>query len=118
MECWHRFDENYVPDERHVAAAIREQEEDAGTVWYADSGATDHVANELEKLALREKYFGSDQIHTASGGGMHIHHIGQAIINSPTCKRDLLLKDVLHVPQADKNLASMSRLSSDNNVFF
>ena len=32
--------------------------------------------------------------------------------------RDLVLNDVVHVPQADKNLASMSRLSTDNNVFF
>ena len=36
----------------------------------------------------------------------------------PTSKRDLVLEDVLHVPQANKNLASMSRLSADNNVFF
>ena len=117
MDCWHRYDEDYVPDARHVAAAIREQGGD-GTVWYADSGATDHVTNELEKLSMRERYLGNDQIHTASGGGMDICHIGQASINPPTLKRDLILKDVLHVPQADKNLASMSRLSADNNVFF
>ena len=49
---------------------------------------------------------------------MDICHIGQASINSPNLKRDLILKDVLHVPQADKNLASMSRLATDNNVFF
>ena len=35
-------------------------------VWYVDSGATDHVTNELEQLALRETYHGTDQIHTAS----------------------------------------------------
>ena len=49
---------------------------------------------------------------------MDICHIGQAFINSPNLKRDLVLKDVLHVSQADKNLASMSRLATDNNVFF
>ena len=49
---------------------------------------------------------------------MDIRHIGQAFINSPMLKRDLVLKDVLHVPQADKNLASMSCLATDNNVFF
>ena len=87
-------------------------------MWYVDSGATDHVTGELEQLALREKYLGNYQIHTASGGGMDIRHIGQAFINSPTLKRDLVLNNVVHVPQADKNLASMSRLSTDNNVFF
>ena len=49
---------------------------------------------------------------------MEIQHIGQASINSSNLKRDLVLKDVLHVPEADKNLASMSRLTLDNNVFF
>ena len=93
-------------------------EEGGEGVWYMDSGATDHVTSELEQLALREQYHGGDQIHTASGGGMDIQHIGQALINSPTLKHDLVLKDVLHVPQADKNLASMSRLAHDNNVFF
>ena len=95
---------------------MREQGGDG--VWYVNSGATDHVTGELEQLALREKYLGNDQIHTASGGGMDIQHIGQAFINSPTLKRDLVLNDVLHVPQADKNLASMFRLATGNNVFF
>ena len=81
MQCCHRFDEDYVPKEHHVAAAIREQEEDAATVWYADSGVTDHIAGELEKLAIHEKYFSNDQVHTTpSGGGMGIHHVGQASI--------------------------------------
>ena len=77
-------------------------------VSYADS--------RLEKLAIREKYFGNNQVHTAaSGGRMNIHDIGQASISSPI---DVPLKDVLHVPQANKNLASMSRLTTHNNVFF
>lgn len=119
MECWHWYDENYVPEERHAAAVLREQGGEGNTVWYADFGATDHITNELEKLAIREKYFGNDQVHTAaSGGGMNIHHIGQASISSPISKRDILLKDVLHVPQANKNLAPMSCLTADNNVFF
>ena len=74
------FDENYVPDERHVAAFLREQ---GNTVWYADSGVTDHITGELEKLAIREKYFSNNEVDTAaSGGGMNIHHIGQASINA------------------------------------
>nr|XP_020177844.1 uncharacterized protein LOC109763407 [Aegilops tauschii subsp. strangulata] len=116
MDCWHHYDENYVPDALHVAAAMREQGEDG--VWYVDSGTTDHVTNELEQLALRERYHAADQIHTASRGGMDICHIGQASINSSNLKRGLVLRDVLHVPQGDKNLASMSRLAIDNNVFF
>ncbi|XP_037416822.1 uncharacterized protein LOC119279819 [Triticum dicoccoides] len=65
IDYWHRYDENFVPDTHLVAAAMREQGGD--DVWYVDSGATDHVTNELEKLALHETYHGTDQIHTASG---------------------------------------------------
>jgi hypothetical protein len=51
--------------------------------WYMDSGATDHITGELEKLTARNKYQGGDQIHTTSGAGMDISHIGHAIVNTP-----------------------------------
>ncbi|KAG2592301.1 hypothetical protein PVAP13_5NG540886 [Panicum virgatum] len=67
LECWHRFDENYVPEERHVAAAMSLYSMDQN--WYMDTGATDNITSNLEKLAVRDKYNGGDQIHTASGAG-------------------------------------------------
>jgi hypothetical protein len=84
--------------------------------WYADSGAIDHVTGELEKLVVRDKYNGTDQIYTASGSGMHIKHIGHSIIRTPG--RDLSLNNILHVPKSTKNLASIHRIAFDNNVFF
>jgi hypothetical protein len=49
------YDENYVSDSRHVAAAaINSYTVDPN--WYTDSGAKDHIIGELEKLALQEKY--------------------------------------------------------------
>jgi hypothetical protein len=47
---------------------------------------------------------------------MHIAHVGNSIIRTPSC--NLKLTNVLHVPQASKNLASIHRITSDNNVFF
>jgi hypothetical protein len=86
------------------------------TNWYTDTGTTDHITGELEKLVVRDKYNGVDQVHTANGSGMHISHIGQSTIHTPT--RDLHLKDILHVPSTKKNLVFVHRLASDNNVFF
>ncbi|WVZ76848.1 hypothetical protein U9M48_024775 [Paspalum notatum var. saurae] len=63
-KCWHRYEEDYVPEERHTAAAYS-----VDTNWYTDIGATDHITSELNKLTMREKYNGGDQIHTASGSG-------------------------------------------------
>ena len=38
IDYWHWYDENFVPDTKHVAAAMHEQGVDS--VWYVDSGAT------------------------------------------------------------------------------
>ena len=84
------------------------------TNWYMDSGATDHITSDLEKLTVRERYTGGDQIHTANGSGMSIDHIGYATISTPD--RNLHLKDVLHVPEATKDLISASKLALDNNT--
>ena len=72
------------------------------TNWYMDCGATDHITSDLEKLTVRERFTGGDQIHTANGSGMSINHIGYAAISTPD--RNLHLKDVLHVPEATKDL--------------
>jgi xanthine dehydrogenase molybdopterin-binding subunit B len=44
--------------------------------WYADSGATDHITGELNKLAMKDFYNSTDRIYTVSGSGMHIKHVG------------------------------------------
>jgi hypothetical protein len=74
--------------------------------WYADFGATDHVTGDLDKLAVRDMYNDNDQIYMTSGTGMCIMHIDHSIIR--TLHRDLSLSNILHVPQASKNLASDS----------
>jgi hypothetical protein len=74
--------------------------------WYADSGATDHITSELDKLAIRDKYNGGEQIHTASGSGMEISYVGKSFIHTPT--HNLKLCNILHVPKATKNLMCSS----------
>jgi hypothetical protein len=98
--CWHRFDENYVPEERHVNAAITMNAYNVDTNWYTDTGATDHITSDLNKLTMREKYHGNDQIHTASGSGMKIKYVGHTSV--PTQLRNLHLNNVLRVPEAKK----------------
>lgn len=112
--CWYRIKEDYVPEDKHPAnAAFNSYHVD--TNWYTDTGATDHVTGELEKLALREKYNGTEQIHTANGAGMNISHIDHSTIRTP--ERALDLNNILHVPSNKKNLVSVHRLTTDNNEF-
>jgi hypothetical protein len=80
-----------------------------------NSGATDHITGELEKLSVHDKYHGGDQVHTASGAGMRINHVGHSILHFPI--RDIHLKHILHVPHANKNLISVNRLVRNNHAF-
>jgi hypothetical protein len=64
---------------------------------------------------MKENYGGSDQVHAANGSGMMIKHIGHSIVS--TSSRRLFLNNVLHVPQATRNLASVHRLTFNNDVF-
>ena len=110
--CWHRF-EDYQPYTKTAGAAQVNYGVD--TNWYVDNGATDHITAELEKLSVRDKYKGTDQVHTASGSGMQISNIGHAILHTPI--KPLHLQNVLHVPSANKSLVSVHHLTSDNNTF-
>jgi hypothetical protein len=85
------------------------------TNWYSDTGATDHITGELDKLTVRDRYQGSDQIHNANGQGMDIHHIGHSLFRTPN--HNLRLNNILHVPQATKSLLSTHHLTKDNHVF-
>jgi hypothetical protein len=64
------FDDSYVPDEHYAGAAFSSYGVDSS--WYLDTGATDHMTGELEKLAMLEKYKGKDQILGADGPGMKL----------------------------------------------
>jgi hypothetical protein len=70
--------------------------------WYADTAATDHLTNNLDKITMKEQYRGKDHIQTANGTGMRITHIGQSFIPMPS--HPLHLKSILHVPSVTHNL--------------
>ena len=84
--------------------------------WYMDTGATDHMTNELNKLSTYQPYYGHDQVHTANGVGMPISHIGQASLLTSHPSRQLHLRNVLRVPSVTRNLLSVPKLTLDNHV--
>nr|ABA97279.2 retrotransposon protein, putative, Ty1-copia subclass [Oryza sativa Japonica Group] len=113
-DCWYRYDEDYVPDPKYIAAAATSSY-GVDANWYIDTGATDHIIGELDKLTVKEKYNGGERIHTASGTGMDISHIGHTTVHTPN--RNIHLKKVLYVPQTKKSLISVHRLVDDNSAF-
>ena len=74
------------PPAPHVAAKSKDTRVDPGytssypidPAWYMDTGATNHMTNELTKLSTHAPYYGPDKVHTANGVGMPISHVGQA----------------------------------------
>jgi hypothetical protein len=112
IQCWYHFDESYGPERKTATAVTHAYGID--TNRYTNTGATDHITGKLEKLDMRNKYNGVDQVHTASDSGMSIRHIGYSVI--PTPSHDLVLKNILHVPDATKNLLSVHRFTTDNHA--
>ncbi|KAK1628930.1 hypothetical protein QYE76_003245 [Lolium multiflorum] len=84
--------------------------------WYMDTGATDHLTSELQKLTTHQPYYGHDKVHTANGAGMPISHIGQASLLTSHPSRQLHLHNILRVPSVTRNLLSVPKLTLDNNV--
>lgn len=68
MDYWYRFTDDYLPEEK-VGGSATNSFYGVDTNWYADSDATDHISGELEKLTIRDKYRGNDQVHNVDGAG-------------------------------------------------
>jgi histone deacetylase 1/2 len=115
LRCYKRFDHSFNGVQENKSASSATMSYGVDTNWYTDTGATDHITGELEKLTVRDKYTGNDQVHTASGAGTEIDQIGHSLVHTPT--RPLHLNSVLYVPKANKNLVSVHRLTSDNHAF-
>ncbi|OIT20774.1 hypothetical protein A4A49_64350, partial [Nicotiana attenuata] len=78
------------------------------TEWIIDSGATHHIAGELEALVVKDKVnkHRNEQVYLPTGEKANISHIGKAIILD---KEELY--DVLFVPEFKFNLLSVSKLA-------
>src|SRR4051812_25982885 len=66
-DCDWRYAENN--SQRKKVAAATDTSYGIDCNWYVDSGATNHITNELEKVNMSEKYHGHDQVHNANSVG-------------------------------------------------
>jgi histone deacetylase 1/2 len=113
LRCRRRFDHAFTGEEHSANAASTSYNVD--TNWYLDTGATDHMTSDLDRLHIRERYNGHEQVHVGNGAGLQISHIGHSTINADA--NPLQLRNVLHVPQISKHLLSAHQLTKDNDVF-
>ena len=118
ISCYHRFDRSYQADPPAIAQAFYSSpstiQEDN---WYPNTGASHHLTLDFSNLNVSSKaYFGIDHITINNGQGLPISHTGNASLSKPN--HSFSLKHVLYVPNACKNLLSVSQFAKDNSVFF
>ncbi|XP_073357797.1 uncharacterized protein [Aegilops tauschii subsp. strangulata] len=82
-DCWYRFEEDEDDSSQdEKVAGVADGSYGVDTNWYVDSGATNHITGELEKVTMRDKYRGKDHIHTASGEDENYGENGAANIQN------------------------------------
>ena len=86
--------------------------------WYLDSGAAHHLTNNMANMHIREEFKGNDQLIIGNDQGLTTTHVGNASLRLSSSKTTcILLNDMLLVPSITKNLLSISKLTSDNNIY-
>lgn len=69
-------------------------------------------------MQIEEEFKGTDQLIIDNGQGLTITHISNAFLNFTSSRTTcIMLKDMLLVPSITKNLLSISKITSNNNVF-
>lgn len=86
------------------------------TVWFPDSGATNHVTNDLQNLREVTQHTGKNKLFMGNGMSVPVDNVGSSsFVHS---NRVFHLKNVLHVPRICKNLMSVAQFANDNCVYF
>jgi hypothetical protein len=80
LQCWHRFDQAYQAESTVKQAAAATHGYTVDPNWYIDSGATDHITSDLDRLTTKEHYTGGDQVQVANGAGLSIPYVGHSSI--------------------------------------
>lgn len=87
--------------------------------WIIDSGCSNHMTGDKEKLQDLSEYKGRHMVVTANNSKLPIAHIGNTIVSSQYNTNDVSLQNVYHVPGMKKNLLSVAQLtSSGHSVLF
>lgn len=120
IDCWQRTNKIDYPSRRpnprsnsHQANFVQNHSPSSVTdpSWYFDTGATDHVTPDIQILQITKPYNGTDKLQVGNGNDLHISHLSSSYLHK------ISLPSVLVVPLLTKNLISVSRLTSDNNVY-
>ncbi|KAK9066849.1 hypothetical protein SSX86_014172 [Deinandra increscens subsp. villosa] len=106
-------DSYYVPTNIDQAYVGANNNFTPDPTWYLDTGATNHMSHSAGKLSSYVLNSRLNSIVVGNGSQIPIHGTGHTTINTSF---PLHLKDILVSPSLIKNLCSVRRLTTDNNI--
>ncbi|RVX10691.1 Retrovirus-related Pol polyprotein from transposon RE1 [Vitis vinifera] len=83
--------------------------------WIIDSGCSNHMTGDKEKLQDLSEYKGRHMVVTANNSKLPIAHIGNTVVSSQYNTNDVSLQNVYHVPSMKKNLLLVAQLTSSGH---
>nr|GMC49313.1 Retrovirus-related Pol polyprotein from transposon TNT 1-94 [Ipomoea batatas] len=134
-DCWHRkkvvesnaatskkdeeewdAEVSYVSNKSEQAlTATTLKHVDYGNDWIVDSGCSNHMTGDAEKLQNVAEYRGGRVVVTASNSKLPIAHVGNVTVSPQDGDIKVSLQNVYHVPGMKKNLLSVSQLTSSGH---
>jgi hypothetical protein len=87
--------------------------------WLADFGANTHITAKVSNITNPQPFNGADTVGVGNDEGLNIKSFGSSILQCKTLhKSHILLKGILHCPDASANLLSINKFCLDNNCWF
>ncbi|XP_019430268.1 PREDICTED: uncharacterized protein LOC109337698, partial [Lupinus angustifolius] len=106
------------PGPSYAMNAETSSQDSRSSLWYPDSGATNHLTSDSSLLHEPTEHFGPDQIYMGNGAKAPITSSGNTYFHSTNFTTSLSLQNLLLVPTITKNLMSVSQFAKDNSCYF
>ncbi|KAE8673428.1 putative disease resistance protein [Hibiscus syriacus] len=106
----------FATEEEELALTVTTPERiDYKNDWIVDSGCSNHMTGDKQKLQNLSEYNGGRVVVTVDNSRIPITHIGKTIVTPRYNSNQVQLQDVYHVPGMKKNLLSVAQLTSSGH---
>ncbi|KAE8686769.1 Detected protein of unknown function [Hibiscus syriacus] len=106
----------FATEEEELALTVTTPERiDYKNDWIVDSGCSNHMTGDKQKLQNLSEYNGGRVVVTVDNSRLSITHIGKTIVMPRYNINQVQLQDVYHVPGMKKNLLSVAQLTSSGH---
>ncbi|KAE8720906.1 tir-nbs resistance protein [Hibiscus syriacus] len=106
----------FAKEEEELALTVTTPERiDYKNDWIVDSGCSNHMTGDKQKLQNLSEYNGGRVVVTADNSRLPITHIGKTVVTPRYNSNQMQLQDIYHVPRMKKILLSVAQLTSSGH---